>query len=376
MKRIKTRHTGVYYRVSQNRIDQFGRPDKCFDIHFKLKGKDIWEKVGWKSEGYSLQDAIELRAIRIKSLRHPELIAEEAPETITLNEVWVRYKEQWLPHLKAQKSMLYSFERHISKHLGKYSIEHIGAFEIENFKNNLLKNYTSANTKYILSILRRVLNKAKEWELTQKSYEIPLGSFRISNSDKKRERFLTPEEAARILDGLQFYNCTLYYIAKLSLYTGMRLGEIISLSSGNINIDAGIIYIDGKTGRRVAYISEHIKSDIRNLLPQEDHIKIFDALSGKHLIANTISEKFAKFMKHTGFNDGITDSSRKIVFHTFRHTFCSWLAMNGVPLFTIGQLVGHSSTSMTERYAKLSPDYKREALEHIHGMLAQNHAQH
>ena len=74
-------------------------------------------------------------------------------------------------------------------------------------------------------------------------------------------------------------------------------------------------------------------------------------------------------MDQTGFNSGTTDSSKKIVFHTFRHTFCSWLAMNGVPLLTIGQLVGHSSTGMTERYAKLSPDYKREALKYIHKMI-------
>ena len=39
--------------------------------------------------------------------------------------------------------------------------------------------------------------------------------------------------------------------------------------------------------------------------------------------------------------------------------------MKGVPLYTISELVGHKSLEMTKRYAKLSPDYKRDALKHL-----------
>lgn len=369
MARIKTRYTGVYYRTAKNRTDQFGRPDKCFDIHFKMHGKDIWEKVGWKSEGYTLQEAIELRSMRIKALRHPELAALVETKGMTLNDVWTQYKERWIPHLKAQKSMIFSFEKHISPYFGEYEIKKISSFEVEGFKHSLLTKYKPVNVKYILSILRRVLCKAKEWELVRNGYEVPLKSFRIANADQKRERFLTPEEASRILDGLQFYNCALYYISKIALYTGMRLGEITSLCRKDINIEARIISVNGKTGHRSAFISEDIVDDIKKILPQNSNDNIFEIIYGKRITANTISERFAKFMDQTGFNSGTTDSSKKIVFHTFRHTFCSWLAMNGVPLLTIGQLVGHSSTGMTERYAKLSPDYKREALKYIHKMI-------
>ena len=71
-RRIKTEHTGVYFREAQRRIQANGKPDICYDIHYKLPdGRDQWEKVGWVSEGYTVRDAVELYGMRIKSLRHP-----------------------------------------------------------------------------------------------------------------------------------------------------------------------------------------------------------------------------------------------------------------------------------------------------------------
>lgn len=85
---------------------------------------------------------------------------------------------------------------------------------------------------------------------------------------------------------------------------------------------------------------------------------------------NYLSTLFSKTVNELEFNDGITDDQQKCVFYTLRHTFCSWLAQKGVPLFTIGQLVGHTTVQMTQRYAKLSPDSKREALKYIDAALS------
>ena len=56
-----------------------------------------------------------------------------------------------------------------------------------------------------------------------------------------------------------------------------------------------------------------------------------------------------------GLNENVsTFSPRKVVFHTLRHTFCSWLAIRGVPLYTIAKLAVHSKPDMTQRYAQSS----------------------
>jgi len=56
---------------------------------------------------------------------------------------------------------------------------------------------------------------------------------------------------------------------------------------------------------------------------------------------------------------GITDFR----FHDLRHTFCSELVMKGLDLKTIAELLGHTTTRMTERYSHLSPNHKRFAIE-------------
>ena len=62
-----------------------------------------------------------------------------------------------------------------------------------------------------------------------------------------------------------------------------------------------------------------------------------------------------------GFNKGVEDPRQKVTFHTLRHSFASWLALQGERLLTIRELLGHKSFAMTLRYAHLVPDEKRKA---------------
>jgi integrase len=67
------------------------------------------------------------------------------------------------------------------------------------------------------------------------------------------------------------------------------------------------------------------------------------------------------------FNEGleVDDSKRRVVIHTFRHTFGSLLAINGVGIYTIKKLMNHSDIKMTMRYAKLSPDSGFDAVKSL-----------
>ena len=53
------------------------------------------------------------------------------------------------------------------------------------------------------------------------------------------------------------------------------------------------------------------------------------------------------------------------VWHSNRHTFCSWLAMSGATLKEIQELAGHKTIQMSARYAHLNPAYKLVAVERI-----------
>ena len=85
-------------------------------------------------------------------------------------------------------------------------------------------------------------------------------------------------------------------------------------------------------------------------------------------MASKISNTFAVVADRL-FNIGLetNDSKHRVVFHTLRHTFASWLAIEGTPIYTIQKLMGHKDISQTMRYAKLSHDVATEAVRSLEG---------
>ena len=94
--------------------------------------------------------------------------------------------------------------------------------------------------------------------------------------------------------------------------------------------------------------------------PNGQNTLIFPDTKGKK--QKQISRSFYEQVKEIGFNKGITDNRQKVSFHTLRHTFASWLAIQGTSLYEIKELMGHKSIEMTERYAHLMPNVKLKAV--------------
>ncbi|ATD82369.1 MULTISPECIES: tyrosine-type recombinase/integrase [Desulfovibrio] len=374
-KRIKTQYTGVYFRHGKGRMCQDGKPDKCYDITYQdADGKFVFEKVGWRSEGYTVQDAVDLRGKRVRKNRHPELFGAAAPPVpsgITVDEAWALFKKNWLPNLKDQYVVTKVYERHIQPRFGHQYILALSVLDIEKFKQDLLTTggkqgmgLKAATVSKILSNFKRIVSKAFKWGLVEGKN--PLAGVTVKNAFAKRERYLTQKEAEQILDGLGLTSCNLYHVARIALYTGLRLSEILNLRGNDINIPQGVMRVrDGKAGERTAYLPKKFAKELKKLIPADNTAFLFTGRRGQKLSAHVVSDSFAKFMDQTGFNGSTVDSEHKIVFHTFRHTFCSWLAIAGVPLFTIAKLAGHKTIRMTERYAKLSPTTQRNALDHL-----------
>jgi len=63
-------------------------------------------------------------------------------------------------------------------------------------------------------------------------------------------------------------------------------------------------------------------------------------------------------------------------FHDLRHTFASYLAINGVDLLLIKELLGHKSIEMTLRYAHINNESKKRAVKALDGFYGTNMAQH
>lgn len=375
--RTKTPYVGVYVRQAKSRIREGGKPDICWDIHYRAHGREYWEKVGWASEGYTLKDAIALYGQRIKALRHPELAPEKPSKQSggTIGELWERYEQVCLPHIKNSASIVACY-KYINKRFKNSHAAQISRLDIEMFREELSRMKKNDGTllskayiNHVISLLGRLINKGMEWGILH-SISSPTHRMKFRNADNPRERFLTAKEAARLLDGLAFIAPDVCAIAATSLRTGMRIGEILKLKVKDVDIEGKIIAIDGKTGKRHAYLPDdfHIFFSYLTAKPQDAYV--FSLPSGQPFSKRVVLTAFNNVVNALGLNEDVsTFSPRKVVFHTLRHTFCSWLAIRGVPLYTIAKLAGHSKPDMTQRYAKLSPDAKREAIRHISSFL-------
>ena len=87
---------------------------------------------------------------------------------------------------------------------------------------------------------------------------------------------------------------------------------------------------------------------------------MFCKADGKKYTGDHISQSFKRACKAAGIESSIH-------FHSLRHSFASNLVQKGVPLYTIKELLGHSSISTTEIYSHLNMETLREAVKKLDG---------
>jgi integrase len=88
-------------------------------------------------------------------------------------------------------------------------------------------------------------------------------------------------------------------------------------------------------------------------------------------IRKEIPRTFSRIVNDMGFNKGVTLRKDRAVFHTLRHTFASWLVQSGEDIYTVKELMGHSTITMTERYAHLAPKNKKASVSKIEKIWAE-----
>ena len=355
------RFVGVFYADSSERRHH-GRPDRCFYITFKVRGRKRTEKIGWTSEGYSGAVAAQLRAERIREIRHGGRLDSPDP---TFGEVWEAY-DRWLeagaqkhPRKDRERYRMYLRERFEEVPLGE-----ISPLDLERLKADLTaRGLAPATVKYILILVRQVVNKAITWGMWTGTN--PIKGVKLPQPDNARERFLSPAEARELLEALAATAPLWHDIALLSLHTGLRAGECFAVRWGHVDLGARLLHVaDGKGGSpRKAPLNEVAVAMLERRDPGQGPALVFIGRGGAEL--RDVGSPFRTAVKACGFNEGIEDRRQRVTFHTLRHTFASWLALEGVPLRTIQELMGHKTITMTLRYAHLTPDHRAEAVERV-----------
>ncbi len=361
MKRVLTKYPGVYSRQAGSRSHN-GKTDVCFDITYKLDGKKIWEKVGWASEGYAPKLAAQIRAERMRSMRHGEELPRQQKKAPYFKEVAAKYLE-WAKDNKTLKGRddFYRYRKHLAPRFDDKRLNEISTFDLEQFKSDLSKlGLAPATVKQMLVEFRQMVNKAILWGMYEGTN--PIKGVKMPTLQNQRSRFLTYKEAKLLLVELNKVSPQLHDMALLSLHCGLRAGEIFNIKGQDLDFENDLLNISDPKNKqsRKAFMTKAVKAMLSRYVPETPSEYVFkDKRHGGKIKA--ISKTFRLLVDKIGWNNGITDLRQRVYFHTLRHTFASWLAIQGNTLLTIKELMGHKTLEMTLRYAHLMPDQKRKA---------------
>ncbi len=204
--------------------------------------------------------------------------------------------------------------------------------------------------------LGAVLNKAVAWGILQLN---PIASMEKPKQGKGRIRFLTQEEVTRLLEACkQAQNPILYPAVVLSL-AGLRRGEMWKLEWSNVDLKAGTLSLLGtKNGEsRGLPLPPLALAELRKLHSERSPgvAKVFPGGTGGPGGSYDPKKAFANALKRAKIDN--------FTWHDLRHTAASYLAMQGVPLLTIAEILGHKTLAMVKRYAHLCPEHLRSSLE-------------
>lgn len=251
-------------------------------------------------------------------------------------------------------------KNHLKPAFGPLKLDKVDGRKLEAYKAKKLKAGLKAKTiNNHLTVLHKMLALAVEWRIIEHA-----PAMKWLRTPDPEFDFLDFAEAERLRGG---GDGEWPAMITLGLKTGLRLGELLALRWADVDLVAGKVVVRrsvarGQIGtpkngrsREVPLSAEAIK-----VLKAHRHLRgelVFCNADGGLLKKSECKWPLWRACKRAGL--------RPLGWHVLRHTFASHLAMRGVPLKAVQELLGHATIEMTMRYAHLAPAIHREAVSQL-----------
>jgi site-specific recombinase XerD len=301
-------------------------------------------------------------AIKLYQKRKTEVLqGKKLPENLRAPMVgFAELAKDALAYSKAHKRSygddVIRMEKVLSSYRGR-SAESITPRELERFlaENAEENDWAPATINRYRALLSLVYRLGIE---NGKVKENPARLVKHRQENNARVRWLSNEEEVRLRTYIQ--NTYSEHIPELdlALHTGMRLGEMYSLTWENVNIL-----------RKVLTIPRSKNGQTRHVPLNATALSALAALRTRGdgtgpVVRNLDGEALAG--PRYWFEPALPKAKiRRFSWHCLRHTFASRLVMAGVDLRTVQELMGHKSIEMTVRYSHLAPKHTLAAVERL-----------
>jgi integrase len=346
-------------------------------------GVERWEVDWYDSQGKrnrrlcrSKQEAKQFESVQSSIKFQEKTLGIKKAVSIKFEEFAEKFRNYSKTHSKPKTYKFHNDAiRTLNLSFADLNLENISLENVDQYKYDRLQKVKPSSVNRHLAVLKKMLNLAEEWGYLKNNIS---SKIKLLKEPPGRLRYLLKDEVPRLLqaclktkakykddDGKTYREVDvikpkhLHLIVSIALNTGMRSGEILNLSREDIDLENGYIKINqSKTNKRreIPINAELKKLFLKYNMPE----------SGKLFNIAEFKRSWNRAAEDAGLED--------LKFHDLRHTFASHLVMQGVDLATVSNLLGHSTIQMTMRYAHLSPDHQKMAVEKISKAFKQSHS--
>jgi len=299
----------------------------------------------------------------------------------TFTELVERFKRDFVPRKpKVGKEYARQLEWWRT-HLGDLTLNNVSSARISELRDQLAngtvkwginlkeketdkRSHATVN-RYLAALSSAFGIAVKEWQWID---ENPMRRVSKLKEPRGRVRCLTEEERERLLAACKdSVNPHLYMAVVLALSTGARQQEIWGLRWPEVNFDRGLItFTETKNNE---YRSVPLKGHALELLLGHSKIRRSDS----DLVFPSKKNPVVRHDFRDPWNKALVLAEvEDFRWHDLRHSCASYLAMTGVPMLTIAEILGHKTLSMVKRYTHLNTEHLSEAISDMNKKLFGN----
>lgn len=266
--------------------------------------------------------------------------------------------DSYLPHIKVNKKSWKvdeaMFRLHILPRLGKLHLDEISKKHMVDLTSAHSQLHKPGSTNRMISVAHRMFECALKWELPGIASN-PMAAVEKRKENNHRTRYLSAGELKALWAAIQHSDSSeLPYIIRMLVFTGARKTEVLQAQWQHIDWRQCQWRIpENKSGRaRYVPLSDHLMTMLGHLRHEKNGNYIFENPKTRKPYVN-IYHSWNTARKEAGIPD--------FRLHDLRHTAASYMVNNGVSLYDVKAILGHSNFATTQRYAHLSDDKLRDS---------------
>jgi integrase len=236
-----------------------------------------------------------------------------------------------------------------------YCLSEITKELVLKFRAKRLKEVTGATVNRNLACLKSIFNRAIDWG--RFDGHNPVAKMKKCEEPEGRTRYLQETEVVRLVECCED-RFKPYVIVAIN--TGLRQNEMLSLEWGDLDFSEDMIYALKTKNKKMREIpmNKAVRTALLSIKKQPDSPYVF---CNKEKRSNVnIRCAFARALKKAGI--------KEFRWHDLRHTTGSLLCMSGIDINTVREILGHTTTKMTQRYAHLSRPHLKKAVAVLDGI--------